>query len=234
MPSDPPASVLIVEDEPQMRDVLRRLVERAGMNAIEAADGRMALQLYFARHPDVMVLDLSLPELDGWEVLSRVRDVSDVPVLMLTGDGRELQKVRGLRSGADDYVTKPFGRQELVARLEALLRRHGGGAEEGATPVYVDEFVSIDQLQRRVEVRGIRVDLTPTEFKLLWTLAQNSDRVLSSRQLLDLAWGDENGDPQRVKLYVGYLRRKLSAAAAVNPIETVRGFGYRYRPRSAV
>ena len=229
---DAPASVLIVEDEPQMRDILRRLVEMAGMNAIEAADGRVALQLYFARQPDLLVLDVELPELDGWEVLSRVREVSDVPVLMLTGDAAELQKVRGLRSGADDYVTKPFGRQELMARLEALLRRRSHD-DADSPPVYVDEFVCIDQLQRQVEVLGVRVDLTPTEFKLLWALTRNSDRVLSSRQLLDLAWGDENGDPQRVKLYVGYLRKKLASAASIDPIETVRGFGYRYRPHRA-
>jgi DNA-binding response OmpR family regulator len=228
---DSPATVLIVDDEPQMRDVTRRLVERAGMNAIEAPDGRAGLQLCFARRPDLVVLDLSIPELDGWEVLGRIREVSQVPVLMLTGDAAELQKVRGLRSGADDYVTKPFGRQELVARIEALLRRPRDDREE-TSPVYADEFVWIDQLQRRVEVRGEPVELTPTEFRLLWTLTQNANQVLSPTQLLSLAWDDENGDPQRVKLYVGYLRRKLRQAASVDPIETLRGFGYRYRPRA--
>ncbi len=228
---DSPATILIVEDEPQVRDVIRRLVERAGMNAIDASDGRAGLQLCFAQRPDLVVLDLSLPELDGWEVLARIREVSEVPVLMLTGHGDELQKVRGLRSGADDYVTKPFGRQELVARVEALLRRRKDEVD-ATPPVYVDEFVCIDQLQRRVEVRGEQVDLTPTEFRLLWTLTHNANQVLSPTQLLSLAWGDEDGDPQRVKLYVGYLRRKLRAAARVNPIETVRGFGYRYRPRA--
>ncbi len=227
---DNPATILIVEDEPQMRDVIRRLVERAGMNALDATNGRTGLQLCFAQRPDLVVLDLSLPELDGWEVLARIREVSEVPVLMLTGHGEELQKVRGLRSGADDYVTKPFGRQELVARVEALLRRRQADVD-ATPPVYVDEFVWIDQLQRRVEVRGERVDLTPTEFRLLWTLTHNANQVLSPSQLLSLAWGDDGGDPQRVKLYVGYLRRKLRAAASVNPIETVRGFGYRYRPR---
>ena len=228
---DEPASILIVEDEPQMRELIRRLVERAGMNAIDASSGRQGLQLYFARRPDLVVLDVALPELDGWDVLARIREVSEVPVLMLTGDAAELQKVRGLRSGADDYVTKPFGRQELVARVEALLRRRKAD-EEAVPPVYMDEYVCIDQLQRRVEVRGEPVDLTPTEFRLLWALTHNANQVLSPAQLLRLAWGDEGGDPQRVKLYVGYLRRKLRDAAAVNPIETVRGFGYRYRPRS--
>jgi DNA-binding response OmpR family regulator len=224
-------TVLIVEDEPQMRDVTGRLVERAGMTPLQAADGRSGLQLCFTRRPDVVVLDLSLPELDGWEVLSRIREVSEVPVLMLTGDGAELQKVRGLRSGADDYVTKPFGRQELIARIEALLRRPREDAES-IPPVYADEYVYIDQLQRRVEARGAEVELTPTEFRLLWALTHNANQVLSPAQLLMLAWGDDNGDPQRVKLYVGYLRRKLKEAAAVDPIETVRGFGYRYRPRA--
>ena len=229
---DAPASVLIVEDEPQMRDILRRLVEMAGMNAIEAANGGSRCQLYFARQPDLLVLDVELPELDGWEVLSRVREVSDVPVLMLTGDAAELQKVRGLRSGADDYVTKPFGRQELMARLEALLRRRSHD-DADSPPVYVDEFVCIEQAP--TAGRGPRRpgDLAPTEFKLLWALTRNSDRVLSSRQLLDLAQGDENGDPQRVKLYVGYLRKKLASAASIDPDETVRGFGYRYRPHRA-
>jgi DNA-binding response OmpR family regulator len=230
---DPGATVLIVEDDAPMREALRRLLERAGMNAIEAPDGRAAIQLYYARRPDLLLLDVEIPELDGWEVLSRIREVSeDVPVLMLTGAGAELEKVRGLRAGADDYVTKPFGNQELIARVEALLRRRG--SEREAEPaVHQDALVRIDQLQRRVEVLGTPVELTPTEFRLLWALVQNSDRVLSPSQLLDLAWGDDFGDPQRVKLYIGYLRRKLIAAGSVNPIETVRGFGYRYRPRRA-
>jgi DNA-binding response OmpR family regulator len=155
--------------------------------------------------------------------------LSDVPVVMLTAKAAELEKTRGLRAGADDYVTKPFGRQELLARIEALLRRTG--RREAAPERYSDAFLTIDFAQRTVTARGERVDLTPLEFRLLATFVRHPNQVLSHEQLLELVWGDENAAREQVKLYVGYLRKKLSPQSPGSaPIETKRGFGYSYRP----
>jgi DNA-binding response OmpR family regulator len=222
--------VLVVDDDADIRGLLRQLLERAGYAVVEAVDGREGLRVLYSSSPDLVLLDVSMPELDGWQTLERIRDLSDVPVVMLTARTAELEKVRGLKAGADDYVAKPFGRQELLARVEALLRRAGSREERPET--YADELVTIDFAQREVRVAGTKVSLTPLEFKLLATFVRNPNQVLSSEQLLDLVWGDATGGSRgRTKLYVGYLRQKLEAAApGAAPIETVRGFGYRYRP----
>jgi DNA-binding response OmpR family regulator len=221
--------ILIADDDADVRRLIAGLLARAGHSVLEAADGREALRLLYARRPGLVVLDVTMPALDGWQVLERIREVSDVPVLMLTASGEELNRVRGLRAGADDYVPKPFGRQELLARVEALLRRAGGRSE--VAEAYRDDFVEVDFEQRRVRVRGDPVSLTPLEFRLLGAFVRHPGQLLSRDQLLELAWGDpstRSGD--EVKLYVAYLRRKLDAVAgAGSTIETVRGFGYRYR-----
>ena len=221
--------VLVVDDDEDIRILLRELLERAGFAVDEAADGRAALRQFHASPPALVILDVAMPELDGYQTLERIRDLSDAPVLMLTARTQELEKVRGLTAGADDYVAKPFGRQELLARVQALLRRTGGKTEVVET--YGDDFVEIDFGQRRVSVRGRPVQLTPLEFKLLAAFVHNPGQVLSRDQLLELVWGDPYGvSGDQVKLYVGYLRRKLDPdAPAEVPIETVRGFGYRYR-----
>jgi DNA-binding response OmpR family regulator len=225
--SGPP--ILIADDDADVRRLIVVLLERAGYRAFEAPDGREALRLLYTRRPAAVVLDVAMPGLDGWKVLERIREVSDVPVLMLTAQGEELHRVRGLRAGADDYVTKPFGRQELLARIEALLRRSRGNND--VTEAYRDELLEVDFSQRRVLVRGEPVSLTPLEFRLLGAFLRNPGQLLSRDQLLELAWGDPSTrSADEVKLYVGYLRRKLDAAAgAGSAIETVRGFGYRYR-----
>ena len=202
------ARVLVVDDEADIRGLLRELLERAGYEVVEGATGREGLRALYASAPDIVLLDVSMPELDGWQTLERIRDVSDLPVLMLTARTAELEKVRGLKAGADDYVTKPFGRQELLARVEAHLRRSGGRVEHEGT--YADGLVEIDFAQREVTIGGQAV-------------------------ALELVWGDTlTGSRARTKLYVGYLRQKMAdAGAGESPIETVRGFGYRYRPRAA-
>ena len=224
------ARVLVVDDDADIRGLLRQLLERAGYDVAEAPDGREGLRTLYSAAPDLVLLDVSMPGLDGWQTLERIRDLSDVPVLMLTARTAELEKVRGLKAGADDYVAKPFGRQELLARVEALLRRAGARQERPDT--YADGLVAIDFAQREVNVAGTQVALTPLEFKLLAAFVRNPNQVLSSDQLLELVWGDSLGvSVDQVKLYVGYLRKKLeSAAPGAGPIETVRGFGYRYRP----
>jgi DNA-binding response OmpR family regulator len=222
-----PARVLIVDDEPDVRGLLRELLTRAGHEIVEAGNGRSGLRALYASAPDLVILDVNMPELDGWQTLERIRDLTDVPVLMLTARDSELDTVRGLQTGADDYLTKPFGRQELVARVAALLRRAHPRA--GIAETYSDDVVSVDFAQRAVIVNGAQADVTPLEFRLLSAFVRNPNQVLSHEQLLDLAWGDSR-TPSRdqVKLYVGYLRRKLGPEGP-ELIETVRGFGYRYR-----
>jgi DNA-binding response OmpR family regulator len=224
------SSILVVDDDDDIRALVGELLERAGHGVIKAPDGESALKLFYSRQPDLVVLDVSMPGLDGWEVLNRIRELSDVPVLMLTARAEELEKVRGLRAGADDYVTKPFGRQELLARVDATLRR--GRSAPQAQETYADDFLTVDFAQREVTAGGVELALTPLEFRLLGAFVRNQNQVLSHDQLLELAWGDaRSADRDQVKLYVGYLRRKLGTGVGdESPIETVRGFGYRYRP----
>src|SRR6476646_896781 len=193
--------VLVVDDDEDIRTLVRELLERAGYTVDEAENGRAALRHLFSSAPALVILDVTMPDLDGYQTLERIRDLSDVPVIMLTARTQELEKVRGLSAGADDYVAKPFGRPEL-------LRRTGGKTE--VLEAYQDAFVQIDYAQRRVIVQGRDVQLTPLEFKLLSAFVQNPNQVLSRDQLLELVWGDPYGvSGDQVKLYVGYLRKKL-------------------------
>jgi len=225
------ARVLVIDDDEDIRALVAELLARAGMTVEEAADGRAGLRALHRSPPDLVVLDVSMPDLDGWQTLERIRDLSEVPVLMLTARGAELERVRGLQAGADDYVVKPFGRQELLARVQALLRRAGSRGANGQE-TYADERLSIDFAQRAVTFEGREVALTPLEFKLLSAFVRHPRQVLSRDQLLELVWGDAYGvSGDQVKLYVGYLRRKLDPEdPTAVPIETVRGFGYCYKP----
>jgi DNA-binding response OmpR family regulator len=220
--------ILVVDDDADIRLLVRSLLERAGYEVQEAEDGKAALRTFYENPPALVILDVTMPEMDGYQTLERLRDLSDVPVLMLTARSQELEKVRGLSAGADDYVPKPFGRQELLARVQALLRRSGGRTE--VVEAYADDFVEIDYAQRRVVVDSREIQLTPLEFKLLAAFVQNPGQVLSRDQLLEIVWGDPYGvSGDQVKLYVGYLRKKLMPDTPdAAPIETVRGFGYRY------
>jgi DNA-binding response OmpR family regulator len=222
--------VLVIDDDDDIRTLVSELLRRAGLEVDEASDGRAGLRALHQSSPDLVLLDVSMPELDGWQTLERIRDLSDVPVMMLTARGAELERVRGLQAGADDYLVKPFGRQELVARVQALLRRARSGRED-RQEAYGDERVTIDFAQRAVTYDGREVALTPLEFKLLAAFVRHPRQVLSREQLLELVWGNAYGvSGDQVKLYVGYLRRKLDAEQPDRvPIETVRGFGYRYQ-----
>jgi DNA-binding response OmpR family regulator len=222
--------ILVIDDDDDTRGLVAELLGRAGHAVEQASNGRAGLRALHEAPPDLVVLDVTMPELDGWQTLERIRDLSDVPVLMLTGHGAELERVRGLQAGADDYLVKPFGRQELVARVQALLRRTG--SREANQDRYEDGRLTIDFAQRAVTFDDTEVSLTPLEFKLLSVLVRHPRQVLSRDQLLELVWGDAYGvSRDQVKLYVGYLRKKLSPDDVEQvPIETVRGFGYRYRP----
>ena len=220
--------ILLIDDDADVRAMVRRLYERNEAVVIEASTGTEGLKVLYGARPDLVLLDITMPELDGWRVLSRIRELTDVPVVMLTASDRELEKVRALRAGADDYVTKPFGMQELLARSEALLRRR---RSEGETPVkYSDSLVEVDFQAAEARAGGKPLSLTPLEFRLLTAFIRNPNQVLSADQLLAMAWGDSGFARDRVKIYVGYLRSKFRAAGVeAPPIETVRGFGYRYR-----
>lgn len=225
--------VLAIDDEDDVLALMAELLGRAGFTvtaALGGEEGLAALQTGLAA--DLVILDVAMPGIDGWAVLERIRAASDVPVLMLTARTSELEKVRGLRSGADDYVVKPFGRQELLARIEALLRRSSGRA--GVDEAYEDDFLRIDFLQRRVLAAGSEIRLTPLEFRLLSALVRSAGQVLGHDQLLETVWRGAFGiSPEEIRTYVSYVRRKLRAAGVEHePIETVRGFGYRYRPSS--
>jgi DNA-binding response OmpR family regulator len=224
------ATILVIEDQSDLRMLLRVVLTRAGHQLLEAVDGRSGLRALHQHHPDLVLLDVGLPDLDGWQVLERIRELSDVPVLMLTARSLEADKVRGLDAGADDYMTKPFGTAELVSRVNAGLRRHGSQRPE-QVDVFTDGQLTVDFVHHRVTVDGHEVVLTPLEHRLLVALVRHPDQMLSPEDLLTHAWQDPTGvGPDRVKFVVARLRRKLgNTDPASSPIVSVRGFGYRYR-----
>jgi DNA-binding response OmpR family regulator len=222
-----PARVLVIDDDDEVRVVVRELLERAGYELTDASSGLDGLRSFHRGGHDLVVLDVGMPVLDGWRVLDQIRAVSDVPVLMLTVRSRELEIVRGLKLGANDYVGKPFRRQELLARVEALLRR---GRLAAVDTRYEDDFLTIDFEERSVTVDGREVALTPLEFKLLAVFARHAGHVLTHERLLELVWGDPRAlSRTEVRSYVSYLRGKIRSVTSSSPIETVRGHGYRYR-----
>ncbi len=225
-------TVLVIEDDADIGRLVTRLLERAGHTVRLAADGEAGLRAFYSQRPDAVVLDIGLPGLDGWQVLERLRELSDVPVLMLTAQGDELDRVRGLRGGADDFVAKPFGRQELAARVDALLRRAAlGGAgsqRDDDLDVYSDARLTVDHIQRTVVAGDEELRLTPTEFRLLATFVRNPGQVLSADQIIEQVWNEEYIQREQVKLTVGRLRKRLEGHVDADTIETVRGFGYRY------
>jgi DNA-binding response OmpR family regulator len=219
--------VLVIDDEEDLRSLVCEQLADRGYVAVEARDGAEGLRVLYAQRPDLVVLDLGMPGMDGWRTLERIRELSDVPVLILTSHAGQLEKVRGLRAGADDYLVKPFFAEELLARLEALLRRAPGTTARRA--LYEDPFITINYLEHRVHAGGHELSLTPLEFRLLCEFVAHPRQLLSREQLLERVWHDARAvSPDQVRLYVGYLRRKLGGGGRC--IETVRGIGYRYMP----
>jgi len=221
--------VLLVDDDDDIRTILTEVLHRADLDVVTAATGREALRRVFEDRPDLVVLDLGLPDLDGFEVLRRLRDMTELPVLVLTARGLERDKVEGLVLGADDYVTKPFSNAELVARVHALLRRAGTNAD--VADRLVDGDLVVDVRTKTVLLRDEPVALSPIDWNLLVTFLRHQGQVLSAEQLLEHAWADPIGvGPDRVKFAVLRLRRRLGwQDPDTSPIEAVRGFGYRYR-----
>ncbi len=225
---DRPARVLVVDDEPPIRAVVRGFLEKDGLEVSEAGDGPSAVEAARSIGPDVIVLDVMLPGFDGLEVLRRVRGFSDPMVVLLTARTEELDRIVGLRIGADDYVTKPFSAAELAARVGALLRRRRPATGPAAG---VPDGLLVDATRHLVAVDGARVELTATEFAVLAALVRDPGVVLSRQQLLDAAWGDDwAGGERTLEVHVANLRRKLGDdSAQPRFVETVRGVGYRLR-----
>ncbi len=225
--------ILVIDDDPVLCDLVAKVLDGWDHTVLRAGDAASGLRAVYNDRPELVILDVDLPDMDGWDVLGRIRELGELPVLMLTAKDTEVEKVRALRGGADDYLTKPFGRQELPARVEALLRRaaNGNGTDGGERDrLYADRLLTVDHLQGLVTVNGAEVRLTPLEYRLLATFVRHPGQILSPDQLIELAWREPLVQPDQVKLYVGRLRGKLGAPEA---IETVRGFGYRYRPPAA-
>jgi len=222
--------ILVVDDEPRMIRFIRMNLELEGYVVSEAGDGVRALQQVRDTLPDLIILDVMMPELDGFETLRALREFSSVPVLMLTARGEEDDRVRGLELGADDYVTKPFSPRELVSRVKAVLRRTEAPAPLQKAATEVDDHLQINFDRREVFVEGKLVKLRPTEFRLLYHLVSNAGWVVPHDQLLAKVWGYEYRDETHyLRLYINYLRQKLEKDPA-HPkyILTERGVGYRF------
>lgn len=224
MTSGSTARALVVDDDPAIRDALQRGLQLEGFTVRTAVGGRDALRLVDEQRPDVVILDVTMPDLDGIAVVKRLRaDGLDVPVCILSARSEVDERVAGLQAGADDYLVKPFALAELVARLHALLRR---APSSTAVPMQVGDL-RIDPLRHRVDMAGRELDLTRREFELLETLARHAGIVLTRAQLLSLVWGyDFEVDGNVVDVFVGYLRRKLEANGEPRLLHTVRGVGF--------
>lgn len=219
------AMVLVVEDEPEITEILESYLRRNGYQTERAADGKAALALYRAAKPDLVLLDIQLPELDGLEVLRRIRSDGNTPVILVTARSEDLDKLLGLELGADDYVTKPFSPREVVARVKAVLRR--AHPAESAAVVLRAGRLEVDTERVVARVGGTRLDLTPTEFRLLETLARAPGRAFSRQELLEAALPESDALERVVDVHLKNLRKKLEAAGANGLLETVRGVGYR-------
>ena len=222
--------ILVVDDEERMARFIRLNLEHDGFQVVEAYKGMQAIQVLRDKMPDLVLLDVMLPDLDGFEVLKLIREFNSVPVIMLTAKSEEDDRVRGLEYGADDYITKPFSPRELVSRVRAVLRRTEASSVVSRDLIEVDDRLKIDFGRREVWVDGKLVKLRPTEYRLLYHLVQNAGWVMTYDQILAKVWGYEYRDePHYVRLYVNYLRQKLEEDPS-NPkyILTERGVGYRF------
>ena len=222
--------ILAVDDEQRMVRFIQLNLEQDGFEVITAYNGKDALEQVRTQLPDLILLDIMMPDINGFEVLKKIREVNTVPVIMLTAKGEEDDRIQGLELGADDYITKPFSPRELVSRIRAVLRRTKSFTEDQVDLIKVDERLTIDFSRREVWVEGQKVDLRPTEYRLLYHLVQNAGWVNTHEQLLSKVWGFEYQDePHYVRLYVNYLRKKIEQDPS-DPkyILTERGVGYRF------
>lgn len=223
------AKVLVIDGDERASGRITAALAKGGHIALSAADGPAGLRLFFDSRPELVMFDMATPRLDGWALLTRIRELSDVPVVALRSGGSQLERARVLRAGADDVMDKPVNNEEMLARIQVLLRRTDPGT---VRTLYADAFIAIDFRERAVEAGGVPVRLSPLEFRLLTAFVRAPNEVLDHLQLRQIVWGGTRGvSADRVKLYVSYLRRKIGRLPdGTSPIQTVRGFGYIYRP----
>ncbi len=230
--------ILVVDDDPHILDAVTVGFQLQWQDAevVPAADGEAGLRAFYEHDPDVVVLDVALPGKNGFEVLQEIRRVSDVPVIMLTARGEEMDQVRGLELGADDYVVKPFSHLALLARIKAVLRRAELPPPVRALPDFMAGDLAINFQNHQVTLKGETVRLTPVEYKLLYHLVRNAGRLMPHQVLLDRVWGDNYGaTTDYLKVFISRLRAKIEPSGGPRFIETERGLGYRFvRPREAV
>ena len=224
---DANAMVLVVDDNPGVVDVVTEWLEEANYTVLGCHSGTDALRIFFERRPDLSIVDIGMPDMDGFEVISRIRELSDKPILVLSALADSVNVVRGLNLGADEYLEKPISQQVFVARVQSLLRR--ASPEAGPPKKYVDTQLSIDFLTREVRIRDELIHLRPIEYRLLSLLVLNQERVLAHEEMLDRVWGAGQGSPESLRWYLSTLRRKLrEVAPSPNLIVNVWGTGYRY------
>ena len=224
--------ILIVDDDINICELLRLYIEKEGFTVIIANDGATAVKMFREQQPDLMLLDIMLPKLDGWQVCREIRKTSDKPIIMLTAKGETFDKVLGLELGADDYIVKPFDTKEVVARIKAVLRRAGASAPVAAVQEVQYEKLLINLTNYELRVNGVQVDTPPKEMELIYHLASNPNRVYTRDQLLDEVWGfDYYGDSRTVDVHVKRLREKLEGVSDKWELRTVWGVGYKFETK---
>lgn len=226
--------VLIIDDDATFRNLVEQVLTQKGYEVLKAGSGREGLRLIFDQRPDLVLLDVVMPGIDGWQVCSRIREISDTPIIMITGKHKsEEEIVRGLDYGADDYIIKPVGSKELVARVRAVLRRAELPSPQDIRKgvIYNDGFLTVDVTERKVTVNGKRVKLTPREFRLFTLLVENAGRILTHKQLLEKVWGWEyTDDVDYVRIYISHLRQKIEPDPSLPKyIITESGVGYYFQ-----
>jgi DNA-binding response OmpR family regulator len=220
--------ILLVEDDIEFINLTRTWLHNAGYEVFTAGDGVEGMRRVFSSRPDIVLLDANIPKMDGWEVCRRIRDMSDIPVLMVTVNGQKSDKLKGFNMGADDYLAKPVDFHELIARIQAILRRTRSTAQDTRSSTFNNGDIEVDWGSRQVWVRGKRVKLSPTEFKIMSCLIKSRGWIVTHEQLLEKAWGPNYvGDKSFVKLYIRYLRQKIEKDPhKPQIIMTERGVGY--------
>ncbi len=228
----PNEKILVVDDDSNICELLRLYLEKEGYAVKIVNDGVSAVNVFKQENPDLMILDIMLPKLDGWQVCREIRKFSDKPIIMLTAKGETFDKVLGLELGADDYMTKPFDTKEMVARIKAVLRRTGAAAAADTVKEVNFENLSVNLTNYEMKVKGVPVDTPPKELELIYHLASNPNRVFTRDQLLDEVWGfDYYGDSRTVDVHVKRLREKLEGVSDKWELKTVWGVGYKFETK---
>lgn len=226
--------ILVIDDDPVFTRLVDQVLSQEGYEVLKAGNGREGLRILFTSKPDLVLLDVVMPQMDGWQTCSRIRDASDIPIIILTASQKsEEDIVRGLDYGADEYLTKPVGNKELVARVRATLRRAALPSidEEKQTAAYSDDYLTVDIVDRKVMVNGVRVKLSPREFRLFTFLVENAGRILTHGQMLEKVWGWQyTDDVDYVRIYISHLRHKIEPEPSLpRYIMTESGVGYYFQ-----